>query len=348
MPKVVTPARIVALLTPVFSAVSGIGLAWLGRHFPGLPRPTASELLALEVTGATTAAGAAVKWLHGQSAWERDQARWKHEESLYEPVVRRGALLVQAADPGLEHAAVLAGESLLTHAVGEPAAQEIETVAEQVATVARTTYGCKRVTGDTARDQLVADAHTATLACLPDAGATDKHTMSEYDRRLLKAAAANGIVNGPDALAAAIYSRTDFSIVCTSLLMESYGGRNMWGGDPGGDALPTDLFEQDVTPAGWATYWANVKRGLRTNGCGPGQLTSEGLQEAANSIGGCWLPGPNMKVAAIFMRQLLAATGGDITLAYQHYNGSGPAAIAYGQRAAAIEARLHHLYVGVR
>jgi len=348
MPKVATPARIVALLAPVFSAVSAIGLAWLARHFPGLPRPSASELLALEVTGATSAAGAALKWLHGQSAWERDQARFAHEESLYEPQVARGVHLAEAADPGLEHAVVAEGETLLTSAVGEPAAQEIETVAEQVVTVARTAYGCKLITGDHPRDQLVARAHAATLALLPDVGSSDKQTMGEYDQRLMAAAKKNGIVDAPNALAAAIYSRTDFSIVCTSLLMESYGGRNMWGGDPAGDALPSNLFEQDVTPAGWEEYWANVKRGLRTNGCGPGQLTSEGLQAAANSIGGCWLPGPNMKVAAIFMRQLLAETGGDITLAYQHYNGSGPAAVAYGQRAYAIEANLKRTYMGAR
>jgi hypothetical protein len=63
--------RLVALLTPVFSAAAAVGSAWLLKHFPGLPVPSTVELTAVEVLGATTAGGAALKWLHGHQAFEK-------------------------------------------------------------------------------------------------------------------------------------------------------------------------------------------------------------------------------------------------------------------------------------
>lgn len=63
--------RLVALLTPVFAAAAAVGSAWLLEHFPGLPVPSTAELTAVEALGATTAGGAALKWLHGHQAYER-------------------------------------------------------------------------------------------------------------------------------------------------------------------------------------------------------------------------------------------------------------------------------------
>jgi hypothetical protein len=63
--------RVVAFLTPVFAAGAAVGSAWLIKHFPGLPVPGQAELLGAEISGATAAAGAALKWLHGHQAFEK-------------------------------------------------------------------------------------------------------------------------------------------------------------------------------------------------------------------------------------------------------------------------------------
>lgn len=62
--------RVVAILTPVFTAAATVASAWLLKHFPGLPVPSKSQLLAAEIGGATAAVGAALKWLHGHQKWE--------------------------------------------------------------------------------------------------------------------------------------------------------------------------------------------------------------------------------------------------------------------------------------
>lgn len=211
------------------------------------------------------------------------------------------------------------------------------------------TSSCPMTTDDKDRDALMLKVyrHTLNPSDLPKLKAP-RQTWGTYHARLIKAAAQHGIVDPTNALNAAVYTGVNFSVVCTSLLMESWGGKNVWGGDPGGDALPSQWFEHPVTPSEWNVYWANVKRGLTTNGCGGMQLTSEGLQQSANNLGGCWLPGPNFKVGAIFMRQLLAEVGDNVERAYQDYNGSGSAAIRYGQNAAALEAQLHWVFEACR
>lgn len=62
--------RRVALLTPLFTAAAAVSSAWLRKHFPGLPTPSQGELAGLEITTATAAAAAALKWLHGHQQWE--------------------------------------------------------------------------------------------------------------------------------------------------------------------------------------------------------------------------------------------------------------------------------------
>lgn len=68
--------RVVAVLTPVFTAAATVGSAWLLLHFPGLPVPSKAQLLTAEIGGATAAVSAALKWLHGHQKWEAraDQA----------------------------------------------------------------------------------------------------------------------------------------------------------------------------------------------------------------------------------------------------------------------------------
>ncbi|MFZ1925299.1 MAG: hypothetical protein WAU42_04050 [Solirubrobacteraceae bacterium] len=71
--------RVVALATPVFSAVAAVGSAWAAKHFPGLPTPSTGQLLGVELAGATAATGAALKWLHGHQKYEARLAALEHE-----------------------------------------------------------------------------------------------------------------------------------------------------------------------------------------------------------------------------------------------------------------------------
>jgi hypothetical protein len=67
----VTISRLVALLTPVFAGLSGWIATLAAQYLPGAPTLDQGELTAVFIAGATTAAGAALKWLDGRSKHER-------------------------------------------------------------------------------------------------------------------------------------------------------------------------------------------------------------------------------------------------------------------------------------
>lgn len=72
--------RTVALLTPVFAALSGALTGWLAHHFPGLPRLSPADVTALQIAGVTAGAAAALKWLHGRAAFVQAQAWIEHAD----------------------------------------------------------------------------------------------------------------------------------------------------------------------------------------------------------------------------------------------------------------------------
>jgi hypothetical protein len=125
----------------------------------------------------------------------------------------------------------------------------------------------------------------------------------------------------------------DLPFLCAILMMETSGGFNWFGHDP-------------TVCAGWgevteAKYRAYVKLRDTTGllqGVGPGQLTSLGLQQEADTAGGCWQPEHNLAVAAHFLAGLVSEHAGNLQAAATAYNGSGPAAVAYGQRVMALRA----------
>lgn len=135
----------------------------------------------------------------------------------------------------------------------------------------------------------------------------------------------------------------DLAACCAMVELES-GGRMVWGADPWnqgaypkGAALPVSLHEQPVTEADYHAYRARRNEGLQPQGCGITQLTSPTLQVAAERAGGCWVPFYNCRVGFGFLKALFrehaGAAGG-----FAAYNGSGPAAAAYGQRAVGLQA----------
>jgi hypothetical protein len=109
-----TPARVVAfVVTPILTAAASVLTAWLGKHFPGLPHLNSDQVVAFGAAGATAALSASLKWLHGQSAWERAQAEISvrlHEIEAY--ATRVDPTIV----PDVEHAAVTEAGQLVTDA----------------------------------------------------------------------------------------------------------------------------------------------------------------------------------------------------------------------------------------
>jgi hypothetical protein len=67
----VTISRTVALLTPIFAGLSGWLATLAAQYLPGAPTLDQGELTAIFVTGATVAAGSALKWLDGRAKHER-------------------------------------------------------------------------------------------------------------------------------------------------------------------------------------------------------------------------------------------------------------------------------------
>jgi hypothetical protein len=67
----ITPNRIVALLTPVFAALAGGLATWIADTVPGAPSIDSGELTAIFIAGAASATAAAYKWLAG---WQQHEA----------------------------------------------------------------------------------------------------------------------------------------------------------------------------------------------------------------------------------------------------------------------------------
>jgi Transglycosylase SLT domain len=119
--------------------------------------------------------------------------------------------------------------------------------------------------------------------------------------------------------------------LCAVLMLESSGGLNVYGHDPGpfsGAGL--------VTQANYKAYAAVRDKTGECQGVGPMQLTSKSLQVEADAAGGCWEPEHNIGVGAHFLEGCLKAHPGNLAAGCAAYNGSGPAAEQYGARAAAL------------
>lgn len=124
---------------------------------------------------------------------------------------------------------------------------------------------------------------------------------------------------------------------CALLEMES-GCRNVFGHDPT-TSIPDSWKGTNVTRAKY--LWYRLRRGKGYQGVGPCQLTWGGFQDKADKIGGCWRPAPNMHIGFGHLRDLIQRYG--ITAGAAAYNGSGPAAEAYGKRFAVAATRWQSL-----
>lgn len=141
------------------------------------------------------------------------------------------------------------------------------------------------------------------------------------------ALAQKGIVNPQETINAANAAGLPLAYACAMLMLETAGGHNEFGHDPG-----NAVQGGDVTEARYRELRASVSAGHPSQGVGPTQLTSVFLLDAADKIGGAWKVQPNMTVGFRYL-SALQKEHGSAQLGFQHFNGSGPAAVSYGERA---------------
>lgn len=162
-----------------------------------------------------------------------------------------------------------------------------------------------------------------------------KHESPVGDRAASAAQvlAANGNQNPQATITAAAAENLGLALAATLLAKES-NGRNVWGSD-GVSTGGAYTKGGSVTRANYLAYRKLADAGaIGRQGCGPAQLTSRGYQDSADAIGapvglGCWDPVTNMRAGFRGLAALIRQYG--VQGGAQRYNGSGPAAIAYGR-----------------
>jgi hypothetical protein len=137
---------------------------------------------------------------------------------------------------------------------------------------------------------------------------------------------------------------------CAAMIQNESWGANIFGADPwnqsaypAGAALAPALEEQDVTHSLYLQYRARRNHGMQPNGVGPCQLTNPALQDGSDNRGGCWIPVHNMTEGFTYLKGLITAHG--LQAAFAAYNGAGPAAELYGQRALARAQAWHQAFI---
>jgi hypothetical protein len=118
-----------------------------------------------------------------------------------------------------------------------------------------------------------------------------------------------------------------------ALVEQESGFRNVFGHDP-----TIYVGAGKVTKSKYLAY--KRARGTRhMQGVGPCQLTWWQTQDAADALGGCWVPRHNIRQAFATLARNIKANG--LHDGVRAYNGSGPKAEAYAGSVLAKQARWH-------
>lgn len=151
-----------------------------------------------------------------------------------------------------------------------------------------------------------------------------------------------GFQNPADILKARTAAKVGLPLALAVLRHET-GGANIFGHDYYGGEKAPGWGWGDVTKAKYQAFLHLRNTTGRTNGVGPMQLTSKGLQDAADKAGGCWMPQHNIAVGLHYLHDLIAEHG--LERGVEGYNGSGPAAERYS--AAVIALARHYAQQGL-
>lgn len=133
------------------------------------------------------------------------------------------------------------------------------------------------------------------------------------------------IYNRKAAIVEARATKLPLSWACALLQQESYGGKNVFGHDPG-----NDVQGGTVTPERYREYRENLKRGQAAQGVGPTQLTYPPLQDMADALGGCYKVSANMHIGFEYLRTLMKTYGAKKgAMTYNTGGQTSPAGLAY-------------------
>lgn len=116
------------------------------------------------------------------------------------------------------------------------------------------------------------------------------------------------------------------SIACSILKQESGGGQNVFGHD----GVKNPIKGGKVTKDRYLAYKRYRIAGLGMQGVGPMQLTWYSFQDAADKLGGCWVPKYNMRVGFEHLAALIKSKGKYDGI--RAYNGTGTAADNYAKQ----------------
>ena len=131
-------------------------------------------------------------------------------------------------------------------------------------------------------------------------------------------------------LAARTQAKVGLPLALAFLMQESGGGRNVFGHDMFGTEKAPGWGWGQVTKSRYLAFRKLRDQTGRSNGVGPMQLTSPGLQDQADEAGGCWVPQHNIAVGLHYAHDLIVLHGLEVGVA--RYNGSGAAAYRYAQQ----------------
>ncbi len=118
-----------------------------------------------------------------------------------------------------------------------------------------------------------------------------------------------GIVYAEETLHARTVAKLGLPVAAALEMVES-GGRNIYGHDFDSHGNKTPGWGWGlVTKANYAAFLEARNATGVSNGVGPCQLTSPGLQDQADQAGGCWLPTHNLAVGFHLMHGLIDQYG---------------------------------------
>lgn len=134
---------------------------------------------------------------------------------------------------------------------------------------------------------------------------------------------------------------------CAILMMETGGGRDVYGHDPVRNPIKSPPGGSlKVTAANYAVYRHYRRLGYGMQGVGAVQLTWYSFQDLADRYGGCWRLGPQLRVGFEHLVSLIhhyGQWGG-----FRAYNGTGPAATHYANAATAYARHFQWVIQGAR